>query len=87
MVEDLVKKAEELVEGYQVAIVDDSIAREVGEMLGIKVHGSLYLIFLMLRKGKIDKKLAKDKFDAMIRKGFRLSSEVYSEFLRLLKRF
>jgi predicted nucleic acid-binding protein len=86
-VEDLVKKAEELVEGYQVAIVDDSIAREVGEMLGIKVHGSLYLIFLMLRKGKIDKKLAKDKFDAMIRKGFRLSSEVYSEFLRLLKRF
>jgi len=87
VVEDLVKKAEELVEGYQVAIVDDSIAREVGEMLGIKVHGSLYLIFLMLRKGKIDKKLAKDKFDAMIRKGFRLSSEVYSEFLRLLKRF
>ena len=70
-----------------IAITDDSIAREVGEMLGIKVHGSLYLIFLMLRKGKIDKKLAKDKFDAMIRKGFRLSSEVYSEFPRLLKRF
>ena len=56
-------------------------------MLGIKVHGSLYLIFLMLRESKIDKKFAKDKVNAMIRKGFRLSAEVYSEFLRLLERF
>ncbi|AGK62249.1 putative nucleic acid-binding protein, contains PIN domain [Archaeoglobus sulfaticallidus PM70-1] len=67
-----------------IAIIDDSIAREIGEILGIKVHGSLYLVFLMLKKGKIDKKTAKSKVEEMIRKGFRLSAEVYSEFLRLL---
>ena len=67
-----------------IAITDDSIAREIGEMLGINVHGTLYLIFLMLKKGKIDKKVAIDKVNMMIKKGFRLSVEVYSEFLRLL---
>ena len=67
-----------------VVIVDDSIAREIGDILGIKVHGSLYLIFLMLKKGKIDEKTARSKVEAMIKKGFRLSADIYSEFLRLL---
>lgn len=67
-----------------IAIIDDSIAREIGEILGINVHGTLYLIFLMLKKDKIDKKVAIDKVNMMIKKGFRLSVEVYSEFLRLL---
>ncbi|RLI79385.1 DUF3368 domain-containing protein [Archaeoglobales archaeon] len=66
-----------------IAITDDSIAREIGEILGVKVHGSLYLIFLML-KGMIDKKTAVDKVNEMIKKGFRLSSDVYSEFLKLI---
>ena len=68
-----------------IATIDDSIAREIGEILGIKVHGSLYLIFLMLKKGKINRKVAEDKIKVMIRKGFRISTEVYSEFLRLLE--
>ena len=67
-----------------IAITDDSIAREMGEMLGVKVHGTLYLIFLMLKKGKIDKKTAVNKVNEMIKKGFRLSAEVYSEFLKLI---
>jgi len=67
-----------------VAITDDSIAREIGEILSVKVHGTLYLIFLMLKKGKIDKSVAVDKVNMMIKHGFRLSVEVYSEFLRLL---
>jgi len=67
-----------------IAITDDSIAREVGEILGVRVHGTLYLIFLMLRKGKIDKRTAIEKVNEMIKKGFRLSAEVYSEFLKLV---
>ena len=67
-----------------IAITDDSIAREIGEALGVKVHGTLYLIFLMLKKGKIDKKTAVNKVNEMIKKGFRLSTEVYSEFLKLI---
>jgi len=56
-------------------------------MLGVKVHGTLYLIFLMLKKGKIDKKTAVNKVNEMIKKGFRLSAEVYSEFLKLINNF
>lgn len=67
-----------------VAIVDDSIAREMGEILGVEVYGTLYLIFLMLRRGKIDKRTAIYKVNEMIKKGFRLNVEVYSEFLKLL---
>jgi len=68
-----------------IAILDDSMARETGEIFGIEVHGSLFLIFLMLRRGKIDGKDAKKKVDLMIRKRFRLDSEAYAEFLRLLE--
>ncbi len=68
-----------------IAILDDSIAREAGEVFGIEVHGSLFLIFLMLRRGKMDGGDAKKKVDLMIRKGFRLDSQVYAEFLRLLE--
>ena len=67
-----------------IAITDDSIAREVGEILGVKVHGTLYLIFLMLKEGRIDKRTAVDKVNEMIKKGFRLSADVYSEFLKLI---
>nr|WP_230972216.1 DUF3368 domain-containing protein [Archaeoglobus neptunius] len=67
-----------------IAVIDDSIAREIGEILDVNVHGTLYLIFLMMKKGKLDRRNAIDKVDMMIRNGFRLSVEVYSEFLRLL---
>jgi len=67
-----------------IAITDDSVAREIGEILGVKVHGTLYLIFLMLKEGRIDKRTAVNKVNEMIKKGFRLNAEVYSEFLKLI---
>lgn len=67
-----------------IAITDDSIAREIGEILGVRVHGTLYLIFLMLKRGKMNKRTAVDKVNEMIKRGFRLSAEVYSEFLKLI---
>jgi len=38
----------------------------------------------MLKRGKVDKKTAISKAEEIIKKGFRLSTEVYSEFLRLV---
>ncbi|AKG91212.1 putative nucleic acid-binding protein, contains PIN domain [Geoglobus ahangari] len=67
-----------------IAILDDSIARQVGEALGARVHGTLYLIFLMVKSGKLGRKDARVVVERMMAQGFRLSSEVYSEFLRLL---
>ena len=68
-----------------VAILDESIAREVGKVFKIEVHGALFLIFLMVKKGKMRKEEARDKVDLMIRKGFRLGHEEYLEFLNLLE--
>ncbi len=67
-----------------VAILDESIAREIGSVFKIEVHGTLFLLFLMVEKGKMRKEEAKDKVDLMIRKGFRLGHEEYLEFLKLL---
>jgi len=68
-----------------VAVLDESIAREVGSIFKIEVHGTLFLIFLMVKKRRLKKDEAKDKVDLMIRKGFRLGHEEYLEFLRLLE--
>ena len=68
-----------------VAVLDESIAREVGSVLRIEVHGTLFLIFLMVRKRELKKEEAKNKVDLMIRNGFRLGHEEYQEFLNLLE--
>nr|QNO42242.1 hypothetical protein MKPHGJHB_00020 [Methanosarcinales archaeon ANME-2c ERB4]QNO43292.1 hypothetical protein BKKEKDFB_00004 [Methanosarcinales archaeon ANME-2c ERB4]QNO45652.1 hypothetical protein JMABOEBK_00049 [Methanosarcinales archaeon ANME-2c ERB4] len=67
-----------------VAVLDESIAREVGRIFKIEVHGTMFLIFLMVRMGKLGKMEAKAKMDLMINKGFRLGHEQYLEFLNLL---
>ncbi len=69
-----------------IAIFDESIAREVGDILGIKTHGTFYLIFSMVKKGKLSKKEAKNKVDEMIKKGWRIGHEQYLEFVELLER-
>ena len=68
-----------------VAVLDESIAREVGSVLRIEVRGTLFLIFLMVRKRELKKEEAKNKVDLMIRNGFRLGHEEYQEFLHLLE--
>jgi len=68
-----------------VAILDESIAREVGKVFEIEVHGTLFLIFLMVKKGKMRKEEARNKVDSMIRKGFRLGHEEYQEYLKMLE--
>jgi predicted nucleic acid-binding protein len=68
-----------------IAVLDESIAREVGKIFGIEVHGSLYLIFLMIKKKALQRKEAEDKVNLMIKNGFRLGHEGYLKFLELLK--
>ncbi|MDI6859741.1 MAG: DUF3368 domain-containing protein [Methanocellales archaeon] len=69
-----------------IAIFDESIAREVGDILGIKTHGTFYLIFSMVKKGKLSRKEAKNKVDEMVKKGWRIGHERYLEFMELLER-
>lgn len=67
------------------AILDESIAREVATVFKIEVHGTLFLIFLMVKRGKLKKQEAREKVDLMIRNGFRLGHEEYLDFLSLLE--
>ena len=67
-----------------VAIVDDDIARTAGEILGVEVHGTIYLIFLMVKKGKLSKEDAKDRINTMITNGFWMGHKQYLTILELL---
>ena len=67
-----------------VAIVDDDIARTAGEILGVEVHGTVYLIFLMVKKGKLSKDDAKGRINTMITDGFWMGHKQYLTVLELL---
>ncbi len=68
-----------------IAVLDESIAREVATVFKIEVHGTLFLLFLMVRGGKLTKDEARDTVNLMIHKGFRLGHEEYLAFVRLLQ--
>ncbi len=68
------------------AILDESIAREVATVFQIEVHGTLFLLFFMVRAGKLKKDEAREKVNLMIHKGFRLGHEEYLAFLQLLEK-
>lgn len=74
-------------EGNMIAIIDESIARSIGKIFNITVHGTFYLIFLMCKKGKLKKQEAKQKIEKMIELGWRVETEKYLEFVKLLKEF
>ena len=67
-----------------IAIIDDGIAREIGEMCNVNVHGTFYLIFQAIRRGSLSKQEAIEKINEMIRKGWRIGSEQYIKFLELI---
>jgi predicted nucleic acid-binding protein len=67
------------------AILDESIAREVATVFQIEVHGTLFLLFFMVRAGKLKRDEARDKLNLMITNGFRLGHEEYLAFLQLLE--
>jgi len=69
-----------------VAIVDDDIARTAGEILDVEVHGTIYLIFLMVKKGKLSKEDAKTRINRMITDGFWMGHKQYLIILDLLEK-
>ena len=68
-----------------VAILDEGIARAVAKVFKIDVHGTFFLLFLMVKKGILGKEEVREKVNSMIRQGFRLGHDEYLEFLDLLE--
>ncbi|CAD6491118.1 MAG: hypothetical protein CHKLHMKO_00069 [Candidatus Argoarchaeum ethanivorans] len=62
-----------------------SIQKSNEQTCKIEVHGTLFLIFMMVRMRGLKKEEASDKVNLMIREGFRHGHEEYLEFLNLLE--
>jgi len=68
-----------------IAIVDDRISREIGEMFQIEVRGSAFILFTLVKNRIISKEKVKKILQVMIREGFRIGSEQYGLILDLLE--
>ena len=64
-----------------IAIIDDEKARKVGKMLGIRIHGTLFLLKLLLLLGITSVDDLKKYLYQMVKEGFRLSAEVIINFI------
>lgn len=69
-----------------IAIIDDEFAKGIGELFGVKVHGAFFLIFCMVKSGKLSKKAAVQKIEEMIESGWRVGIETYLEFAASIKK-
>lgn len=67
-------------------LIDDDNAKRYASILGVEGHGILFVIYLSVLKKFIDKSKAKKMLEDMIRDGFYVSTDLYSEFLNLLDR-
>nr|MDO8075441.1 DUF3368 domain-containing protein [Candidatus Freyarchaeota archaeon] len=69
------------------AIIDDAEARVAAEYFNLEVHGTLYVMLEALKRNILKSKTeVRSILDNMLRRGFYLSTEVYSEFLSLLEK-
>lgn len=66
-------------------IIDDDAAKMYARIFGVEAHGSLYVIYLALKRKFIDSKDAMNALEGMIRNGFYISNDVYRRFFELLK--
>ena len=68
-----------------IAIVDESIAREVSRIYNIEAHGTAFLLLRLLYRGKLSKKRVREAIDGMIFAGWRLTAEEYARLTRELE--
>jgi len=72
-------------EGIDNIIVDDKKARKVARIHNLKPRGTLSVILELVIKRRLSKEEAKKYIDKLIRKGFRVSIEVYNKIIGRLK--
>lgn len=68
-------------------LIDDASARIIAESLGFKVKGTLYILLEAYRKNILNKKEVKDSVNKLISSGFRISQELYIQFLEELDKY
>lgn len=66
-------------------IVDETACRTTAKFEGIKCHGSVFLLFLLYKKGIISKVDVKSYLDKMLKIGWRCSPELYAAMIQKLE--
>ncbi len=67
-----------------IALLDDEEARGMAETEGIEHHGTIYLLFRMMKMELLTKEEAFAGLNEMIRMGWRCSTELYAEIMTAL---
>jgi predicted nucleic acid-binding protein len=67
-------------------IIDDDLAKKYALIVGVEAHGILYVLLLACKKKICSQKEIQELLQAMMKQGFYLSTEVYLEFVNLLKK-
>lgn len=67
------------------AIIDESIAREVSRIFNIETHGTAFLLLKLFYRGKLAKKQVREAIDKMILIGWRLTAEEYAKLIKELE--
>ncbi|MBI2137346.1 DUF3368 domain-containing protein [Candidatus Woesearchaeota archaeon] len=65
-------------------LLDDDAAKSYASLVGVEVHGTIFIVYLACARGIISVAEARGIVDSAIVGGFYISTEVYSAFLRLL---
>ena len=68
-----------------IAIVDESVAREVSRLYNVEAHGTTYLLLRLLYRKRLSKKQFNEAIDGMISAGWRLTAEEYAKLTRELE--
>ena len=67
-------------------LIDDASARTIAESLGFNVKGTLYVILKAYKRKFIEKNEAKQILNKLIFEGFRISQEIYIQFIEELEK-
>ena len=69
-----------------VAIIDETFAKCVAKSEGLECHGTLYIIFMLMKRKLITKNEAINYIDNMVRLGFYLSAEDYKAAMKFIEK-
>jgi len=70
-----------------IAILDDSVARSIADMHGVRTEGSYAVILRTLHRGRINKDGAKEALRKLVASGWRCEVELYEKILKAIEDF
>ncbi len=68
-----------------VAVIDERVGRHIGKLHSIRVHGTIYLLILALKGGKMTKNEVLNALNRLVETGWRVSVEDYLSIRRELE--